>query len=98
MFGMGKRKLEERFTRSEMVLLAWRSQELSAEMSKQSQGTDTGKVKQTDASIPVGLPDHFYNEKGEVDMRNVTGEEAYRYMSSQGIRLPIMTGNRGAKR
>lgn len=91
MFGLGKRELEEKFTKSELVLLAWRSQEVSASLEK---GAPTGAPagtyrKMTDAQVPEGLPDHFYNEQGEVDLRKVTGAEAYRYFSSVGIKLPI---------
>lgn len=93
MFGLSKRELEKKFCRSELVLLAWRSQEIAAQL-EESAGTApaaSGKKRQyTDANVPEGLPDRFYNKDGEVDLRQVTGEEAYRYFSSMGIRLPVM--------
>ena len=97
---MGKRELEEKFTKSELVILAWRSQETAAtleKMGKESQDSFKEKTRPKpdrpwvpDAQMPSGLPDHFFNEDGEVDLRNVTGEEAYRYFSSIGVRLPII--------
>lgn len=93
MFGMSKRELEAKFTKSELVLLAWRSQEVSASMEKSTGGASTGQGRRksySDAVVPEGLPDKFYNKEGEVDLRQVTGKEAYKYMSAIGIRLPIM--------
>jgi hypothetical protein len=94
MFGLSKRELEAKFMKSEVVLLAWRSQELANNMNKDSDRPALGKRRphSFDVSVPEGLPDHFYNKDGEIDLRQVTGEEAYRYFSSQGIRLPIMGG------
>jgi hypothetical protein len=98
MFGLSKREIERKFCRSELVLLAWRSQEISASLEQQSPESDSNipkkKRKYSDASIPDGLPDHFYNESGEVDLRLVTGEEAYKYLSAVGMKLPIMQGSR----
>jgi hypothetical protein len=91
MFGLSKRELEEKFKKSEMVVLAWRSQEISANMEKQSEGMmSPGKSRKPvyDAEVPHNLPDHFFNEDGEIDLRQVTGEEAYKYMSSIGVKLP----------
>lgn len=100
MFGLSKREMEKKFTRSEMALLAWRSQEISASMDKiKTEGKEEGaaspkKRKVHDAQIPEGLPDRFFNEEGELDLRNVTGEEAHKYMSSIGIQLPVFAGTR----
>jgi len=95
---MGRRALEEKFTRSELIILAWRSQETSAALEKQTEegkkGGKTGTKPQRDwvpdSQMPANLPDRFFNEDGEVDLRNVTGEEAYRYFSSIGVKLPII--------
>jgi hypothetical protein len=97
MFGLSKRELEEKFRRSEIAILAWRSQELSYKLSH-STGSTSGKKRKTGYDTQVeGLPDKFFNEEGEVDLRQVTGEEAYKYLSSIGMRLPIMHGRRGGK-
>ena len=103
MFGLPKREIEKKFVRSELVLLAWRSQEISASLERttSSEGAPaTGakrKKRYTDAQVPENLPDNFYNEEGEIDLRRVTGEEAYKYMSSVGVKLPVMHGHRGGK-
>lgn len=47
-----------------------------------------GKV-QIKAGQPANLPAHYYNEEGEVDLRQVTGKEAYNFFLAQGIKLPI---------
>lgn len=94
MFGLSKRELESKFTRSELVLLAWRSQEQSAMLDaslKKNKGGSRTPSGSYEEGVPEGLPPHFYNERGEVDLRKVTGKEAYRYFSSLGIKLPIMT-------
>lgn len=102
MFGLSKRELEKKFTRSELVLLAWRSQEMSASLEKQTEAQKAGTAPPKrrnyfDAAVPEGLPDHFYNADGEIDLRQVRGEDAYKYMSAIGIKLPIMYGSRGKK-
>jgi hypothetical protein len=98
MFGLSKRELEKKFVRSELVMLAWRSQEISASFESIRPQVETGdktkKKRYLDAQVPEGLPDKFYNDDGEIDLRKVTGEEAYKYMSSIGVKLPIMTGSR----
>jgi hypothetical protein len=95
MFALSKRELEAKFTKSEMVLLAWRSQETSYLMDQSikegsSEETTVSKKKRSVEGAPADLPDHFFNEDGEVDLRRVTGQEAYKYMQSIGIQLPIM--------
>lgn len=99
MFGLSKREIEKKFTRSEMMLLAWRSQETAFQLKSSSEVPGAGaevanRKRYSDAQIPEGLPDRFFNKDGEVDLRQVTGEEAYRYLSSMGIKLPVMLGRR----
>jgi hypothetical protein len=94
MFGLSKREMEAKFRRSELIIMAWRSQEVSASLKMKTDGTDqppVGKKRKTysDAQVPRNLPDKFYNKDGEVDLRQVTGAEAYKYMMSQGVKLPI---------
>jgi len=86
--------MEAKFRRSELIIMAWRSQEVSASLKMQTDGTTqppAGRKKKTysDAQVPQGLPDKFYNKDGEIDLRQVTGPEAYQFMMSQGIKLPI---------
>jgi hypothetical protein len=105
MFGLSKRELETKFTRSEMIILAWRSQEMAHLLDNSTKET-TGDLKgistrQHMPGTPQGLPDHFFRKdydpiagigSGELDLRLVTGEEAYKYFSAIGIKLPIMGG------
>lgn len=99
MFAMSKRELEAKFTKSEIVFLAWRSQEVSFKL---DQGMETSKSSAKNikysGQVPSDLPDEFFNEKGEIDLRGVTGEQAYNFFSNQGIHLPIMHGSSGRAR
>jgi hypothetical protein len=86
-------EIEERFTRSELAVVAWRSQEtyhqMSAKMKKHEQNSPGQKYDERGV-LPEGLPDKFFNEAGEVDLRQVTGAEAWKFMQAQGIKLPII--------
>jgi hypothetical protein len=103
MFGMSKREIEAKFTKSEMVLLAWRSQEMSYKMSqetkKASQDSELAsipgksKVKKRKDGVPDWVPDHLINEEGDVDLRLATGKEAHKFFSMQGIVLPVIKGD-----
>lgn len=137
---MPLREVEEKFTKSEMIMFAWRSQEqywnFKSKMDNDEYAEDesedlpedesTGdvdvdkmyaaldkkygakkqkkpekvKVKRTrdgyrkqyggNVKIPTNLPAHFYNKDGEVDLRQVTGNEAYQYFARLGVPLPII--------
>ncbi len=100
MFGLSKRELEQKFTRSEMALLAWRSQEMSYQMKQNSPPPRSGR--NSDPEMPTDLPEHYYttDEKtGEkqIDLRNVTGDEAYKFCSMQGMKLPIINSSRSRR-
>ena len=94
--------IEDKFTRSELGIIAWRSQE-SYHQTKQHLKKDSypgtadytpGRVQRQEvpgASIPEGMPDKFFNEEGELDLRQVTGAEAWRFFQAQGILLPVIT-------
>lgn len=101
MFGLSKRELEAKFTKSEMVLLAWRSHEISYNMQKQTDSIKTGGtgVSRQVGGLPDDLPDYFFRKeddpvagvkKGELDLRQVTGADAHRLFQKMGIRLPII--------
>ena len=42
------------------------------------------------AHIPEGLPDHFFNEEGDLDLRGVTAKEAWKFFDINGIHLPVI--------
>jgi len=41
--------------------------------------------------LPEGLPNRFFNADGELDLRGVTGADAFRFFQAQGKTLPIST-------
>lgn len=51
--------------------------------------TRSKKRKPVDGSLPDGLPDRFFNEDGELDLRQVSGVEALKFMQAQGFKIPI---------
>ena len=87
MFHLPLREINERFTKSELFISAWRSQEVSYQMRKKMKSPGPEVEKDVD------LPTHFYNEQGEIDLRKVKGEEARRYLTSLGLDLPILPRN-----
>jgi hypothetical protein len=92
MLRIPSREINERFTTSELVFVAWRSQE-SADQLKKSVDTPS---KTDDATVPrgaktpTGLPKEFYNPEGELDLRQVTGRQALEYFKTLGITFPVM--------
>ena len=38
--------------------------------------------------VPEGVPEHFFNEDGEIDLRQVSGKEALKYFAAMGIAIP----------
>lgn len=93
MFHMSKRELEEKFTVSELFFVAWRSSEIAFGMEKKFKATGLGDTKVKNfggINVPQNLPEHFFNEQGELDLRRVTGREAYRYFQAIGIPLAVM--------
>lgn len=115
---MPLREIRKKFTKSELFMLAWRSQEQAVKMkskfredavdvpryqSPSEDEPDEGEAVKLpqpkrrnrrkayeDSQVPEGLPSHFYNKDGELDLRQVTGDEAYRFFAAQGIQLPII--------
>lgn len=53
------------------------------------------KRKEIDGIIPEGLPDRFFNAEGDIDLRQVTGEDAWKFFAAQGIKLPVMPRSDG---
>lgn len=91
-FHLPLREIEERFTRSELVFVAWRSQELHHNMMKDHPTiakTKSGKRSKysMEDKGPQGMPDRFFNKDGEIDLRQVSGEDARMYFAKLGIPL-----------
>lgn len=92
---MPLREIRRKFTRSEIVLMGWRSQEqyrfIKSKIPKENNNTDTeGKKRKTyDGIGPEGMPDHFFDENGDFNLSKVRGEEARQYFERRlGIPLP----------
>lgn len=96
---MPLREIEERFTKSELVLMAWRSQEmhhnLQKDMPKKKKGKKGNKYSADDIG-PEGMPDEFFDENGEINLSKVKGEQARRYFE-QRLGIPMPTGAPGDK-
>jgi hypothetical protein len=88
-------EIEERFTKSDLGVVGWRSQETSYQMSKNMKRGNAGAGPtanaQNDPSLPSGLPEKFFDpETGELDLRRVTGIEALKFLRTQGINVPFI--------
>lgn len=92
-FQIPLREIEEKFTRSELVIMAWRSQEMHYNLQKDMpKKNKKGKRRMAygDSDIgPDGMPDEFFNDDGEIDLSKVKGEDARRYFEARlGIPMP----------
>jgi len=97
---MSVRQIQVTYTRSEMAIIGWRSSEMSFNM-KQDRKTASSQASQPrtaqeytsarEAEIEARLgPDvikKMQNEKGEIDLRKLTGPEMLRYMGAMQINL-----------
>ena len=98
MFCLPFGEIEERFTRSELIFLAWRSQEQHYQFKKKLKKSTRGSSTQEESVdrphygpgdvIPEGLPDEYFNEEGEVDLSKVTGAQARKYLEHIGMPFP----------
>lgn len=80
-FKMPRREIEEKFTKSEIFFISWRSQEMSVELTK---GMKKAAAPQA-GPAPVGddeLPEECYTD-GEPDMRKMTQAQVKKYWRSQ---------------
>jgi hypothetical protein len=98
-FQLPLREIKERFTWSEVVLMGWRSQEQVHQLKKKTPkgiGAHAGDGKPrkhySPGEIPDNLPDRFFNEEGEVDLRQVTGRDAVQYLAAIGLKVPVGGG------
>ena len=94
--------IERKFRKSEMTLIAWRSQEQAAEMEKQFQRPAASSPYTLPVApprslaragdTPMPIPEECYNEEGEPDIRKMTGNQALSYMRAAGFNLPVIPG------
>lgn len=140
-FHLPLRELAIRFTRSELAIVAWRSQEQYWQFKRKTANLDSGreyeeelqqeeepvddeisysgkpvdvdaiyqaiegktkkkkekvlklgrkKKKVYSGKVPQNLPDRFYNAEGDIDLRQVSGDDAFRYFAKIGMPLPVI--------
>lgn len=101
---MPLREIEDKFTLSELVMTAWRSQEIASQMGKDvdvktSSSPTTSKNRVHDEIDPEtqkrkpglthdlieSLPDRFFNEEGDLDLRRVSSEDALKFFQAAGM-------------
>jgi hypothetical protein len=102
-FRMPLREIRKKFTRSEIVLMGWRSQEqyryIKSKSPDREDYTEDGappqrrgkgtRRKTYDGFGPEGMPDHFFDENGDFNLSKVRGEEARQYFERRlGIPMP----------
>jgi hypothetical protein len=109
-FKMPMRQVNQIYTRSELVIMGWRSAEQAYNMhiSSGRRSNDSARGRETDGDWenmgdPGGdsgtveqrlmvmgqalepIAKKMVNERGEVDLRRLTGPEAMRYMAVLGV-------------
>lgn len=103
---LSSREIRNRFTKSDIAIMGWRSREVSANMRSKTLRTAPSPSKIDGTGYPLmedvehdavlkGIEDRLgdvvykmTDEKGEIDLRRLTGEEAVQYMNAIGI--PVM--------
>jgi hypothetical protein len=90
-------EIEERFTKSDLAVVGWRSQETSYLMDKKtkrgSAAVGPGEEARdyfNDPNLPTGMPGRFFNKEGELDLRGVTGDDALKFLKMQGVNVPFV--------
>lgn len=111
-FKLPLKEIYARFTRSEVMLLGWRSAEMAHNMratppqqpAAVPQGAYAGVTSEQRRQLEVieeqlgpTLIAKLENEEGQVDMRKLTGPEALRYMAAMGMPVPVVEGTHGSK-
>lgn len=106
---LSMREIKKKYTKSELVMMAWDSKQKSYNMSQQfkhhspkdsnseridyegnSSGireTKTSYTMPADLNNGVAIPKKFFDEAGEIDLRQATGPEALGYMRAIGFNI-----------
>jgi hypothetical protein len=98
---MPSREIRRRFTRSDMAIMGWRSAEMSANMrdktvqlpSSMDGEVQHSKFESVDHDTVLkniedrlgGIVYKMVDERGEIDLRKLTGEEACTYLNVIGV-------------
>jgi len=90
-------EIEERFCKSELGIIGWRSQEVAYHMDKKMKKgsaeagpSEEARAHFNDPSLPTSLPERFFNKEGELDLRGVTGADALKFLGMQGVNVPMV--------
>ena len=94
-YKMPLREIRRRYTRSEMFIAGWRSQEMAANMHRSFHRNAVAPMPEQQNAAEDALEQRLgptllekgIDESGEVDLRNLTGDEALRFMGSFGIKV-----------
>lgn len=93
MFHEPVKVVEMRFTKSEMFIMSWRSREIYAKMQPKKGPPQPGAPMEHAAQVQPqvsGLPPEFTNAEGELDLRQVRGDQAWQFLMKQGIHVPMI--------
>ena len=95
-FHMPMAEIENKFTTSELSIVAWKASETAYHMRQKMKEHKTEETAGPRKNHPIlgNLPDRFFNEEGDLDMRLMTGEEAWNFLQRQGKRLPVIPTQR----
>jgi hypothetical protein len=96
MFKIPLREIHAKFTKSEMVVMAWRAEEQYVEMHNKLSVSDkasskplTLQVELTDENGKTASITQELDETGELDLSKMTGKDALNYMMRTGL-MPVM--------
>lgn len=81
---MPLREVEKIYTKSELALIGWRSQEVSANFQKKQPGEAPSVAPQPN------MPKTKKSELGSHDLRQLTGDQLRRHFAGLGLVLPMM--------
>jgi hypothetical protein len=98
-FRLPLREIRKKFTKSEIILMGWRSQEQSQSLKKRlgDKPKSKGRQASTDEKykrdyseyiVPDELPDRFYDENGDINLSKVSAADARQFLEAQGLMFP----------
>lgn len=97
---MPMREINQKFTKSELLISAWRSRELAYNLRPKDTGNDSDRRRRMPVDYEETTPklrelemrlapiaDKITDDNGEVDLHKLTGNEALHFMGAMGIPL-----------
>lgn len=80
-------EVRRRYTKSEMMMAAWRNGEISYNMESKRIPTAAQEVE---AYVPKSLLEKATTSEGELDLRNLSDDEVFQYFNSIGMPVARM--------